>query len=243
MRSDGHAAYSQSWTDAQVNPSFASLAARCALGLGRLERRGSRGRPWLTLIRPSSELSYLHHLHWKLRSLHGEGTKSRLDWLPGIGGGDVARLRFHGEQLADLVDMPADVLWATCSTGCREALGNLLSALWLDRGTWRSAGRGALVWARTGDDIKRPLHLLRLHGIVGARTTTGGGGRIGYQPILIPEASMPSLTKLLRPWCHGTMVRHLRRPTGADRHGLMGLMDETGPAPIALLREAMGFLP
>ena len=40
--------------------------------------------------------------------------------------------------------------------------------------------------------------VLRLHGVMGARVTNGGGGRIGYQPILIPEEGMLSLTLLAR---------------------------------------------
>jgi len=226
-----------------VSSDFAHLVARCVLGLGNLERKGSLQRPWLTLVRSGGELAYLRHLHVQLRRLCSGQYRSQLDWIPGTSGGDMARLRFHSEELEGLIGRPPAELWRLCSSCDRQGLGHLTAVLWLDRGGWRPVGRGGLIWARTSDDIFKPLDLLRLHSVIGAKPGNGGGRRSGYQAILVPESGMRSLLRLLRPSCHPSMLGCLRRQQPGVRHGLMALREERGPSSTSLLREAIGFLP
>jgi hypothetical protein len=222
---------------------FDSLALRCALGVGAIQRKGAKQRAWLTILRPAHELVYLRSLRYWLHHRHGGECDSLLDWLAGEGDVDIARLRFRGDGLERLIDLPAESRWAICAAGSPKALTNFLSALWLDRGAWRHPkGRGGLIWMRASD-ATGPLQLLRLHGVIGVRPGDGGGGRSGYQALSVPESSMRTLIGMLRPGCHESMRWCLGRSRRKERHGLIGLMDSIGPAPVSRLIELADFLP
>lgn len=215
------------------------LALRCWLGLGHLERRGSRGRPWLTLVRPGAEIHYLQRLGHALRlTAAPEKSEHYFDWIPGDGSEDVCRLRFHAPQLEPLLDLAPSERWAG---GGAHALG----ALWLDRGLWNTHGRGGVIRVRTADSIDAALDALRRWGRLTAAQARrgGGGGDMPHGLIKVSEEGMQALVAAVRPQCPDPIRFTLRRWASRRRHGLMGLGRALGAKNSKDWAARLGFLP
>ena len=219
-----------------MSPGFEQLALRCWLGLGCLERRGSRGRPWLTLIRPGGESSYLRHLGWRLVNLSGAGTsRVHYDWIPGEQAEDVLRLRFHSPLLEPLLDLGPDERWERVGEGS-------LGGLWLDRGLWKATGRGAEIRVRRQDSPAAALEALHRWATRHACRGSSGRGQ-NYVLLHLTEQGVRELIAAVRPQCPGSIRFTLRRWASRRRHGLMALGRALGTRNASEWRERVGFLP
>lgn len=218
---------------------FERFALRCWLGLGHLERRGSRGRPWLTLVRPGAEVHYLQALGRALRIASApEPSEHCFDWIPGDGAEDICRLRFHSPQLDPLLELAPPARWAGSGA---QALG----ALWLDRGFWNTHGRGGVIRVRTADMVDPALDALRRWGGIPAKHARrgGGGGVAPHSLIKLTEEGMQALVAAVRPQCPGSIRFTLRRWASKRRHGLMGLGRALGAKNSKDWERRIGFLP
>ena len=95
-------------------------------------------RPWLTLLRPEHERTYLDHQQRCLRKLHEGPLNVCWDRLPGESFYDTERLRLHGDELYQAYDLlyPRDN-WTLSTTVLRLCGWRGLAALWIDSGQWR----------------------------------------------------------------------------------------------------------
>jgi hypothetical protein len=216
-----------------MSAAFAQTALRCVLGLGSLERRGSRGRPWLTLIRPGAEFHSLVRMKRQLSAEALGPVEHTFDWIPG-GGEDVCRLRLHIPDLEPLVDLPPPQRWRLC--GPQAA-----ACLWLDRGLWLATGRGGLIRIRRTDAPEAAREQLEALGVTGLRWADSGKGP--YRVLAVGEASMRQLVDLARPYCSESLRFALKRWRCRRRHGLMALGRCLGAAPASEWEAKLGFLP
>ena len=118
-----------------MSAKFVARALSFTLGKGVVALKGARKRPWLEIVRPETQRTYLDHQLRSLRKLHDGPIDAVWDIIPTNGFYDKERLRLHGEGMWRVHELrgPHDEPLIT-----REALDVCgiqgVAALWVDQG-------------------------------------------------------------------------------------------------------------
>jgi hypothetical protein len=120
--------------------SFTNQVLCYCLGGGSLSLRGRLSRPWLELIRPEMEMTYLRHQLRLLREAHGQSLQVVYDTLPGQEPYGRVRARLQSESLWRAYEIlyPWDQRCITPAILDMTGLAGFVS-LWLDRGERKPA--------------------------------------------------------------------------------------------------------
>ena len=82
-----------------MSAKFVARALSFTLGKGVVALKGARKRPWLEIVRPETQRTYLDHQLRSLRKLHDGPIDAVWDVIPTNGFYDKERLRLHGEGM------------------------------------------------------------------------------------------------------------------------------------------------
>jgi hypothetical protein len=200
-----------------VNQGLLDAVAPHLLGLGWVEPLGALERPWLTMLRPGEEYAYGRSQVRVFCARAGGGSRWKADWLPGAGGHDVARFRYHHPALAELVS-PAPV-----GSRLRPRSMRALITLWNDCGEER--GAGGFIRVKDHEDAAVVIEFLRDAGFRSATPARAGFGR----GISLSEADVRRMERTINPLLHSSILP-FPRPRGELR-GVRAVADALSHLP------------
>lgn len=181
---------------------FVSLAIGYAMGGGTLRRKGSRGRPWLELLRGELEAEYLGHQVQNLRKAAGADCIARRDMVPGEGFYDIARVRFYAPELERAMELLQVDSGQRLTPEALQVAGlRGLACAWLDCGRW--ADEAGVLTLRSAEDarqLKRYLWDLEVK---------LGETQPSSPLVKVTPESMKRLAREMRPHVHRSMRRAL----------------------------------
>lgn len=196
-------------TATKHRPGLTALVLGYCLGRGTLALRGKRSQPWLEVVRPETERTYLDH---QLRSLRaacqGAPHRSSLDALPTEGFYDDQRLRFHSPGLWQAYELLYAGDQRQLTSAVLESLGlPALTALLLDRGV-RLSPRCYDLKLRTPQEAKLVHEWAASLGVPPLVT----GRRPNTRVLAWRDRGLDALIEQVRPWTHRSMRHRLHPP-------------------------------
>lgn len=188
-----------------MSAKFVARALSFTLAKGVVALKGARKRPWLEIVRPETERSYLDHQLRSLRKLHDGPIDAVWDTIATDGFYDKERVRLHGDGMWRVHELrcPHDQPLIT-----REALDVCgvqgLAALWVDTG--RFMGRRGRINGR----FKREEYVTLAEWItdLGFKASPHGDGN-GYFEIILGRESLAAMINEIRPYVHVSMKNKL----------------------------------
>lgn len=186
---------------------FTKAALSWCLGKGQLSLRGNKRRPWLEIVRPETERTYLSYQLFALRRSHDGPCDDVRDVLSTDTFYDDERIRFQGDgleaaygllyprdkkvitpQIMDLVEVPG------------------LTALWIDNGKIHANRTGQIKGRYSHEEYEAIAGAMRRHGIE-CRIKMGGSYPFSLN---LSAFSMEAFARLVRPYAHFSMKAKLQ---------------------------------
>jgi hypothetical protein len=175
------------------------------LGKGVVALRGTKKRPWLEIVRPETQRTYLDHQLRSLRKLHDGPIDAVWDVIPTNGFYDKERLRLHGEGMWRVHELrcPHDQALIT-----REVLDICgiqgAAALWIDQG--RFVGKYGKISGRfKSEQLVTIADWLTDMGF--QSSCHGNGDR--YFEVCIKQCAIKDFIDAIRPYVHVSMKNKL----------------------------------
>lgn len=188
-----------------MSAKFVARALSFTLGKGVVALKGARKRPWLEIVRPETQRTYLDHQLRSLRKLHDGPIDAVWDVIPTNGFYDKERLRLHGEGMWRVHELrcPHDEPLIT-----REALDVCgiqgVAALWVDQG--RFVGKYGKISGRfKSNELVTIAEWLT---DMGFDSSCHGNGERFFE-VCIKRSAIKNLINEIRPHIHVSMKNKL----------------------------------
>jgi len=188
-----------------MSAKFVARALSFTLGKGVVALRGTKKRPWLEIVRPETQRTYLDHQLRSLRKLHDGPIDAVWDVIPTNGFYDKERLRLHGEGMWRVHELrcPHDQALIT-----REVLDICgiqgAAALWIDQG--RFVGKYGKISGRfKSEQLVTIADWLTDMGF--QSSCHGNGDR--YFEVCIKQCAIKDFIDAIRPYVHVSMKNKL----------------------------------
>ena len=169
--------------------------------------RGSKRRPWLEIVRPETERTYLSYQLFALRKFHDGPTDDVRDTISGESFYDDERIRFQGAGLDAAYSLlyPRDHKQITSQVmDITDIQG--LTALWVDGGRINLKRAGLIKGRFIAEEYEAIAEALKRHGIE-SKIKRSSKHLLGLE--MKPEA-MESFARLIRPYAHFSMKAKLQ---------------------------------
>mgnify|MGYP003108522280 FL=1 len=188
-----------------MSAKFVARALSFTLGKGVVALRGTKKRPWLEIVRPETQRTYLDHQLRSLRKLHDGPIDAVWDVIPTNGFYDKERLRLHGEGMWRVHELrcPHDEALIT-----REVLDICgiqgAAALWIDQG--RFVGKYGKISGRFKSE--QLVTIAEWLTDMGFQSSCHGNGD-RYFEVCIKQCAIKDFIDAIRPYVHVSMKNKL----------------------------------
>ena len=186
---------------------FTKTALAWCLNKGQMSLRGSKRRPWLEIVRPETERTYLSYQLFALRRFHDGPTDDVRDTIGGDSFYDDERIRFQGTGLEAAYSLlyPRDRKQITSQVmDITDIQG--LTALWIDGGHIDLKRAGVIKGRFSQDEYEAIAECISRHGIDNKVKRSSKY----FTGIALKPESMEAFARLIRPYAHFSMKAKLQ---------------------------------